>query len=499
MSELARVSAIRSLWPIDAIAAMAIVVTACAPVPQVQVNTKDTTRPELTLTSANLLPDLGTGASTPQSNPVTPSEIESVTTFPETLGFDDALANPEALVAVKASDPESGVRGVEITGQATAWCNSGWRATTPARQVSLTLPSVVTGDISPANGPTASQPAERLVSMPIRHAALRAACGADVLTDFEVVLQVSARNGADLQNRSTVRIVRPVSVVVHNMWGPCLIQLAAQGDRNLNGATLCDGLHNQRPGVGPGQLTHLNEQLDRWGRYFATQDIVILNEGTNPAWIQRIALSAPNHSLAYRNTVAILSRWPLDNISDRKTADICVTDADGTFVCGLASEYVRANVLTPRGSMDAVSVHWQHRPVPVTSHPSRVAFAQQIVQDILPSRWAVVGGDFNSKSVWIASPDELAGSSPSETTRTRNAFNSLGGRSMPEVQAIENVMTNARREVWETDRTHWSHSFPWPVDHVFTRNNLNAVLYTNDRTSMFGSDHPTLKVILLRR
>ena len=499
MSELARVTAINSLWPSGAIAAVGILFAACAPVPQVQVNTQDVTRPELALSSVSLLPDLGTGASIPQSNPVTPSEIESVTTFPETSGFDGALANPEALVAVKAIDRESGVRGVEIAGQATAWCNSGWNATGPARQVSLTLPPVLAGDLAPGNGAAASQPAERLVSMPIRHAALRGACGQDVLTDFEVVLQVSARNGADLQNRSTVRIVRPVSVVVHNLWGPCLIQLAAQGDRNLNGATLCDGQHNQQPGVGPGQLTHLNEQLDRWGRHFAKQDIVLLNEATNPAWIQRIALSAPNHSLAYQNTVAILSRWPLANISARKTSDICATDADGTFVCGLASEYVRASVLTPRGSMDVVSVHWQHRPAPVTSHPSRVAFAQQIVQDILPSRWAVVGGDFNSKSVWIASPDELVGGSQNETDRLQSAYSSLGGRSMPEVEAIENVMTNARREVWETDRTNWSHSFPWPVDHVFTRNNLNAVLYTNDRTGVFGSDHPSLRMILLRR
>lgn len=486
----------------SAIAALLILLSACAPIPSVPVNSADTTPPAIQFTSVNLLPEFGVGASVPQSNPVTPSQIETVTTFPEAAGFDGSVPNPEAVVTVKGTDPESGVQGVEVTGRVTSWCNAGWTSSAPARKVDRVLSPVVVGSPSAATSAATPQPAERWANVTLRHADIRAACGGEVLTDFEITLEVVARNGSGQAARSSGRIVRPVQVIVHNMWATCLGDLQAHGDRDLQGAVLCDGLHPQQPGTGPGRSSHLNEQLDRWARTFAKQDIVLLSEARDPAWLARMRLSMPDHALAHYGMVAIFSRWPMTGVSTRSTPAVCVTDLDGTVACGLnavISEYVRAFAVTPRGTMDVLSLHWQHRPVPVTSHPSRVAFARDITQAQFLSNWAVAGGDFNSKSAWIASPDELVGGDAVETANLRSAHASLAGRSQPEIAEMESAFTNARREVWETDRTHWSHSFPWPVDHLFLRNRLNAVQYTNDRTGVFGSDHPTLRMTLLRR
>lgn len=484
------------------ISALRSVLSGCAPIPQVPVNPADSTPPGVQFTSVNLLPEFGVGASVPQSRPATPSQTESVTTFPDTAGFDGSLANPEAVVTVKAIDAESGVQGVEVTGRITVWCNSGWSASSAARKVERVLPPVVVGDPNASTASATAQPAERWASVTLRHAEMKAACAGEVLTDFEIVVGVLARNRSGQATRSSGRIVRPVQVVIHNMWAPCLAELQWNGDRDLQGGKLCSGLHPQQPGTGPGRLSHLNEQLDRWGRTFAKQDIVLLSEATDPAWIARMRMSMPDHSLAHHGAVAILSRWPLTGVSNRATPAVCVTDLDGTVLCGVNavySEYVRAFVVTPRGSMDVMSLHWQHRPAPVTSHPSRVAFARQITQAMLPSNWAMVGGDFNSKSVWIASTDELVGGDSVETANLQSAHASLAGRSQPEIAEMESVFINARREVWETDRARWSHSFPWPVDHLFLRNRLNAVQYTNDRSGVFGSDHPTIRVTVLRR
>jgi endonuclease/exonuclease/phosphatase (EEP) superfamily protein YafD len=128
-----------------------------------------------------------------------------------------------------------------------------------------------------------------------------------------------------------------------------------------------------------------------------------------------------------------------------------------------------------------------------------VDFARTIVRELLTSNWALVGGDFNSKSVWIASQDELIGGSDEETARMRATHAGMRGRSQPEIAEMESAFTNARREVWENDLSRWSHAFPWPGDFVFLRNRLHAVQYTNDQSGVIGSDHPTIRVLLMRR
>ncbi len=453
--------------------------SACAPTArQVPVNPADTTPATVRLTSINLLPEFGIGASVPQSHPGTPSRIESVTTFPEGAGFDGASPNPEAVVVVKASDPESGVQGVELSGRISASCSRAWQDPLPARPVVGTLPPARVGDPQTTAAASTPQPAERSVSMTLRHAEIRALCAGGVLTDFEITLEARATNGAGRAVGSSGRVVRPVSVVAHNMNGPALIAFGL--DRGLN------------------------DRLDQWGRYFAQQDIVLLNEASRPEWVARMQLSMPDHAVAHFGSVAVLSRWPLTGSSSAATPPVCVTDLDGTVLCGINavnSQYTRALAMTPRGPIDVLSLHWQHRPVPVTSHPSRVAFAEQIASALLASDWAIAGGDFNSKSAWIASEDpELIGGDEAETARLRDSFASLAGRSQPEIAVMERSFKDARREVWENDRSRWSHGFPWPVDHVFLRGGLNAVQYSNNLTGMPpGSDHPTIRVMVLRR
>lgn len=452
--------------------------SACIPVSQVPVNPSDTTPATVQFTSTNLLPEFGIGASIPQSSPGTPSRIEVVTTFPEGAGFDGASANPEALVVVKAADAESGVQGVQLGGRISAFCSPAWTDTTPARRVDAAVPRVTVGD--PREMPAASaQPTERWASLALRHAEIRALCAGQTLTDFEIVLDARATNGAGLVATATGRVVRPVSVVVHNMNSPALDALGAGSSAQ-------------------------NDRLDQWGRYFARQDLVLLNEAVRPEWIARMRLSMPHHSVAHFGSVAVLSIWPLNGESYAATPPVCVTDVDGTVVCGpsaVNSQYTRAFAMTPRGPMDVLSLHWQHRPVPVTSHPSRVAFAGQIVSALLASDWAIAGGDFNSKSAWIASEDpELIGGDELSTAGLRNGFAALAGRSQPEIAVMEGAFRDARREVWETDRSRWAHWYPWPVDHVFLRGRLNAVQYSNNLTGAPpGSDHPTIRVIVLRR
>ena len=485
-----------------ALTSLALTLAACAPVKQVSVDPGDATPGMIHFGSLNLVPEIGIGAARPHTTVTAPWDMESVTTFPEQSGFDGSVPNPEALVTATAVDAESGIRSVEIAGRMTAWCNPTWNSPTPPRRVDGMLAPVVVGDPNPVAGASGTQPRERRAIVVLRHSELRALCGSEVLTDFEIVVDAVARNGLGLESRSRARVVRPVQVVVHNMWGPCLTELQHAGDRDLGGAPLCSGLHHQQPGTGPGLQTHLNEVLDRWGRYFAKQDIVLLNEASWAPWIDRMRMSMPDHALAYRGSVAIFSRWPLGNVSDRATPAVCVVDVDGTTLCGINavwSEYVRALVETPRGTMDVMSLHWQHRPVPVTSHPSRVDFARTIVRELLTSNWALVGGDFNSKSVWIASQDELIGGSDEETARMRATHAGMRGRSQPEIAEMESAFTNARREVWENDLSRWSHAFPWPGDFVFLRNRLHAVQYTNDQSGVIGSDHPTIRVLLMRR
>ncbi|MCX7214232.1 MAG: endonuclease/exonuclease/phosphatase family protein [Burkholderiales bacterium] len=462
-----------------------LVLTGCQ-TQRVTVNGQDGSPPEVQTGSINLVPEIGLGQSRAQSNPAAPSLIEQVASFPANRS--------EATFSISAQDPESGIRRARVSATLRVWCISGWGDSQPAIETTRQLDGP---EVSFTPDTQGALPKQAFATLTLDRTTLTAACPGKTVADFEWVANGSATNGANLRGSSlAMRVVRPVSVVAANIWAPCLRQLEAQGTRDLAGQTLCDGLHVQQPGVGP-TLSHLNEQLDRWGRYFATKDVVLISEldVTEARWLDRVRQSAPAHFIAHRGMTVILSRWPLTNISDARSATTFVG------VNPIQSEYVRAVANTPRGPIDVFAVHWAHRPAPVVTSPERTAFAQSSASQVLAlplNRWAVMGGDFNAKSVWMPGPDELEVGDDATRADIKRQFRDLGGRSQPEIAAIEAVMRDARREVWETAPDQWAHLNGPPIDFVWLRGPINAVRYTND-TGQFGSDHSWLHLELIRR
>jgi hypothetical protein len=478
----AKCSASRSLG-IAVFVVVTSVLTGCQ-APRVPVTPNDTTAPSLRWSSGDLAPDLGIGQSVAQSNPSTPSQTEHVSTLPSSMS--------NAVVWLTAEDPQSGAREVQIRGELRAWCIPAWGSTTPPSMASAPIaPSVVTSTLD-ASG---TRPARLNTSFTLARASLQALCPGQTVADFEWVFSGTATNGAGLSVSATpVRVVRPVSVLIVNAWGPCLMELEQQGTRPLNGALLCAGLHGQQPGVGP-NLSHLDEQLDRWSRYFVQHDIVLLSElaVSNARWLNRIRQGMPAHFAAHRGTTAVLSRWPISSVAEDQSAPFCCPHA--------VSDHVKAQVETPRGPMDVYSVHWAHRPAPVGSSPQRMAFAQLAANRVLAAplnRWVVMGGDFNTKSVWMASSAELVDGTDDGGASNRSQLAQLNGRSQPEIATLEALMRDARREVWDGDRSRFTHILRWPGDFVWLRGPINAVAYTN-QTGQFGTDHPMLRFELMRR
>jgi len=450
--------------------------------PQVSGGSNDVTPPAIRWSSIDLAPDLVVGQSIAQSNPATPSQTEHVSTLPS--------ATRRAVVWLRAEDTQSGVRDVHLEGELRSWCIPAWGSTLPPTMVRTSLaPSGATS--TPSSSGTL--PASLSTSFTLDRNALSASCPGQTVADFEWVFAGRAINGAGLSISATsVRVVRPATVLVVNAWGPCLEKLEQQGTRPLNGDLLCDGLHAEQPAVGP-NLTHLDEQLGRWARYFAQHDIVLLNEMPQAHWLARIQLGMPAHFAAHRGTTAVLSRWPISRVAH---------DVSAPFCCPLAvSEHTMAQVETPRGSMDLYSVHWAHRPLPVTSSPQRIAFAQLATHRVLAAplgRWVLMGGDFNAKSVWMASPNELVDGTNDGGALNQQELAQLNGRSQAEIAALEALMRDARREVWESDQTRFLHILRWPIEFLWLRGPLNAVAYTN-QTGQFGTDHPMIRFEVMRR
>ncbi|MCW5624764.1 MAG: hypothetical protein KIT73_08625, partial [Burkholderiales bacterium] len=267
----------------------------------------DTTPPRLTVTSFQLAPELGRAV----SQVAQPSVVEYRVVLP--------TDHPEALISAVATDAESGVVSVQWRGELHAWCMPAWGSTVTPSKVSVAVagPETVVSPAADGSLPTSASAGFTFVA-----AAVAAQCHNQVVADYLLELKAFARNGANRQTESIdVRVVRPVDVVVANLFAPCLRELENILGTELSYRVECEGLRIP-PGSPPPPISDaprrvpLNTVLDRWGTFFAQQDMVLLSElhESEARWLHRLQLHAPNHFVAHHGMTVILSRWPLSDI-----------------------------------------------------------------------------------------------------------------------------------------------------------------------------------------
>jgi len=477
------------------LAVLACSLSACSTTTSVRPNTSDSSPAIVSVGSINLAPDLDITTAAGPAAPWTGRNLADGAT--------------EFAVTVSATDAESGIAQVSIDATLRAWCHADAMAVSALQSVtaSVSAQSVISVN---ADG---TRPESGFAILTVQLARVRALCPAgQQLVDWQVDTVASARNGNGIDTSpvqaSVVNGPVQLRIATLNMSAPCLEALDNLLPIELFVRNACikpdPPLTIFDPLPGPSIIVPINSILDRWGAFFATQDIVFLNEAVQRRWIDRMLLSMPGFSVAHHGMVAILSRFPLHDVrNDSITSSF---SGQGIPLIGVTSEYVRAT-LAPRGRpMVVYGVHWAHRPASPESSPNRVSMATRMTRDIgnFDRRTPVlISGDFNSKSRFVGPNDmdfnDLQPGTPAdERARMIRLYNGL---SMPEIGIMQGIALDAREEiVTRGPVANYDHvGGGWPVDFLFLRGDYAPVRYSNSNGAIATpSDHPMLEFSLER-
>lgn len=472
-------------------AVLLALLAACA-APPVVVDRADTSPPALRIGSVNLAPDVSvsaSGADAWQGSPVAPGATEFS-------------------LSATANDAESGIASVELTGELRAWCGSSPGAVAGLARVAEPLSA--TNAAQPAADGSLPSSLTAIVTVPLNR--IRALCPAGrVLVDYQADVRAQAVNGAGSITTgpaaSAFNGPAALQVAVLNAFAPCLRELENPFGDEVSYRVVCEGLKVEfGTGViltGGNRRMSRDSVLDRWGSFFATRDIVLINEVSqaDTRWLDRMRTRMPGFHVAHRGMTAILSRWPLRDVRD----DILTYTYPnpGGLPFDVSSEYVRATLDAPGRPLVVYSVHWAHRPAPPDTAPQRERFAERTVLDLGtldPRTPVILGGDFNTKSNFIGENGSDLDSADARDEHAR-FLAQHGGASMPEVARLEWALTDARAEMVRSGRmANYRHGFGWPVDRLYHGGGQYvATDYDNTRGDIATpSDHPMLLFTLSR-
>ncbi len=311
--------------------------SACAGSP-VAIDRADTSLPIVSIGSANLSPnisvDTASGVAVWQGAPV-------------------ASGATEFLLTATANDAESGIASVELMGELRTWCGNSPGAVSGLSRTSEPLSATTIAQ--PSTDGKLPSALTAVLTVPLSR--IHALCSTgQVLIDYQADVRAQAANGAGRATAGPTASVlngpATLQVAVLNAFAPCLRELENPFGDEISYRVACEGLKiDASTGVfihGGNRRMSRDSVLDRWGSFFASRDIVLINEiaQTDTRWLDRIRTHMPSFNVAHRGMTVILSRWPLRDVREDSLTYTYPNPGWG-LPLHVGSEYVRATVDAP--------------------------------------------------------------------------------------------------------------------------------------------------------